>query len=125
MKQTCVLDSVVTAPTSSSTDTDPADTRPPSGLAACILAACHRDPEALALVARKLRPRMVRAARDVLGHFEWDAEDVVDEVFAAMLEGAVDIPSGGHTTRRLMRVTRNFARRRWAEVRARWPLEDD
>jgi len=80
-------------------------------LAQAILAACDRDPDAAEIVAEALRGRLVAEIAPILGRVHGqDAEDVVDDFFVAMLDGALTIAPGGPTVQRLMSKTRNFAR---------------
>jgi hypothetical protein len=95
-------------------------------LEAAIHLACEGDTEAADQVARELRERMVAEARDNLGIFVMEAEDVVDDLFVEMLECHVHPPRGhGRAVPMLLRIVADLARRRMLERAADWDAEDD
>ncbi len=95
-------------------------------LEAAIHLACEGDTEAADQVARALRDRMVAAARDNLGVFVMDAEDIVDDLFVEMLEGHVHPPRGhGRAVPMLLRLVSDMARRHMLERAADWDADDD
>jgi len=95
-------------------------------LEAAVHLACDGDTDAADQVARELRERMVAAARDNLGIFFMDAEDVVDDLFVEMLEGHVHPPRGhGRAVPMLLRLVADLARRRMLERAADWDADDD
>jgi hypothetical protein len=76
------------------------------------------DRDAADVVARELRPDLLHEVRFLLGDFEHHADDVVDDVLVAMLDGRIRPrkgPDEGVGT--LMRAARLFARRYLREVR--------
>jgi DNA-directed RNA polymerase specialized sigma24 family protein len=76
------------------------------------------DRSALDTIARELHPRLVREARIALGNFEYEAEDVVQDLYVAILEGRVRAPRGrGEALARLQRLVGLFARKHAREVR--------
>jgi DNA-directed RNA polymerase specialized sigma24 family protein len=71
------------------------------------------DRNALDAVARELQPELVYEARRHLGDLEVEADDVVQDLFVAILERRVRAPRGrGEALALLLRLTRVFARRR-------------
>jgi DNA-directed RNA polymerase specialized sigma24 family protein len=93
---------------------------PALDLDAFIGRACEGDRDALNVVARELHPRLVREARVHLGHLDVEAEDAVQDLFLAMLEGRVRPPRGRREGRaHLLRLVALFARRRARESRRR------
>jgi DNA-directed RNA polymerase specialized sigma24 family protein len=67
---------------------------------------------AIDLLAHALRPDMVEHAQAHLGRFDCDAEDVVQDVFLALLEGHLPpAPQGESAVRWLLQIIESNARR--------------
>jgi DNA-directed RNA polymerase specialized sigma24 family protein len=76
------------------------------------------DRSALDTIARELQPRLVHEARATLGDLEYEAEDVVQDLFVAILERRVRAPRGrGEALARLLRLVGLFARKHARDVR--------
>jgi hypothetical protein len=93
-------------------------------LGECVLAACDRDPDALEVVATRLRTRLHEQIETVLGDRAQDAEDVLDALFLEILDGGVEIGDVDWPVRGLMRVARRFARRHLRELRGNWGIDE-
>ncbi len=102
-----------------------AEELPATGLAAGIVAACDGDAAALDRIADELRPRLLKEIRTVLGPDDPDEEDVVEEIFAAMLGGKVELAASSKTVPRLLRVARNLAGQHSRARLGRWGGEED
>jgi DNA-directed RNA polymerase specialized sigma24 family protein len=75
------------------------------------------DRVAMDVLARELHARLVHAARIALGDLEHEADDVVQDLFVAILEGRVRAPRGpGEALAYLLRLTGVFARRHARQV---------
>jgi hypothetical protein len=85
---------------------------PPLDLDDAIRRALGGDRDALATVARELHPRLVREARTMLGDLDHEADDVVQDLFVAILEGRIRAPKGrGEGVPMLLRLVCVFARK--------------
>jgi DNA-directed RNA polymerase specialized sigma24 family protein len=80
--------------------------------------ALEGDRDALDAVARELYPRLLHEARTHLGPLEHEADDVVQDLFVAILEKRVRAPRGrGDGVAHLLRLTKVFARKHARENR--------
>ena len=87
-------------------------------LDALIRRAIDGDRDALDAVARELHPRLVHEARRHLGDLDHEADDVVQDLFVAILEGRVRAPRGrGEGVAHLLRLATVFARKHARNVR--------
>lgn len=83
--------------------------------------ACRGDRDAADVVARELRHVLLQVVRPHLGDFEDDADDVVDDLFVAMLEERFSIdPAPADAVLVLLRKAAMWARRHVRVVRGRW-----
>jgi hypothetical protein len=101
--------------------------QPPVDLDDHVRLACEGDRDAADVVARELRPRLIAKVIPVLGgRFEQDADEVVDDLLVAMLEGRVRPKRGrGEAVQTLLRMAVAYARRHTRDARTRWGEEDD
>jgi hypothetical protein len=92
---------------------------PPLDLDDVIRRAFEGDRDALAIMFRELRPRLIREARITLGDLDHEADDVVQDLAVAILEGRVRAPRGRREgLPALLRLTGVFARKHARNVRA-------
>jgi DNA-directed RNA polymerase specialized sigma24 family protein len=74
--------------------------------------------DALDAVARELHPRLVWEARRHLGALDCEADDVVQDLFVALLDGRVRPPRGrGEENAHLLRLVAVFARKHARDAR--------
>jgi DNA-directed RNA polymerase specialized sigma24 family protein len=97
----------------------------PTQLARFVRAACDRDYEAAEVVHRELAPRMLEQMRKALGTSRHDAEDVLEELWMEMLEGALSPPASRDPVEWLLRIARERARDRRRDVVSEWSLRFD
>ena len=80
--------------------------------------ACEGNRDALDAVARELHPRLVWEARRYLRGLDCEADDVVQDLFTAMLDGRVRPPRGrGEELAHLVRLVGVFARKHARDAR--------
>ncbi len=64
----------------------------PDDLGSCIYAMCDGDYEAAEIVTLKLRPVLLEHVRHVLDTYDADAEDIVDDLLAEMIDERMAFP---------------------------------
>jgi len=86
--------------------------------------ACDGDRRALGAIAIALTGELLAAAKDAMGDFGFDAADVVQELFLAIMEGRARFRRGKERASEwLMRIVREMARQ---DLRARerdWEIQ--
>jgi DNA-directed RNA polymerase specialized sigma24 family protein len=90
-----------------------------------VVHASQGDRRAVGAIAVALGPMLLEEARTVLGEFEQDAEDVLDDFLLSLLERRARFtPAHGRATPWLCRIVRLIAQERRRERVRDWGLED-
>lgn len=91
-----------------------------------VLRATHGDTRALGAIAIACSPALLEEARAVMGDFEADAGDVLQDFFLALLEGRSRFtPAHGRAIAWMCGIIRAMARKYRAEREVEWTGKDD
>ncbi len=85
-----------------------------------IYAMCNGDYEAAEIVTQHLRPALLDEVRAVLDAQESEAEDVVDELLADMIDEGIDFPKTTSPVKRLLGMARARARKHLRDTAWEW-----
>jgi DNA-directed RNA polymerase specialized sigma24 family protein len=87
--------------------------------------ATHGDKRALGAIAIVFGPTLLEEARAVMGDFEQEAPDVLQDFFLALLEGRSRFtPAQGRAIAWMCGIIRAMARKHRAECERRWGIDD-
>jgi DNA-directed RNA polymerase specialized sigma24 family protein len=91
-----------------------------------VVHASQGDHRAVGAIAIALGPMLLEEARTVLGEFEQEAEDVLDDFLLSLLERRAPFtPAHGRATPWLCRIVRAIAQQRRRERARDWGIDDD
>jgi DNA-directed RNA polymerase specialized sigma24 family protein len=90
------------------------------------MGASHGDKRALGAIAIALSPTLLEEARAVMGDFEQEAGDVLQDFFLTLAEGRSRFtPAHERAIAWMCGIIRAMARKHRAECEKRWGIDDD